>query len=666
MKAFLTLFVLGSLAFSGAGADDATAVRDLIPRLADPDVPARYAAQMELQDLASQSSQPGQAARREALGRVLAARAADPATPLPARVWMVRQLEYMGGAEAVPSLASLLAGDEPELRDCARRALEKNPAPEASASLRHALEKAGEAREQIGLIHSLGQRADAAAVPLIARHLEREATAATAAMALGRIATPAAAAALGPLLGRNPAAGEGLMEAASRMSARGDIAAAQDLYRRLWGAENPVALRAAALSGMETAAPAVLRPMLREALDSNEPRLQQVAIRIAGGAGARFGRMLLNRYAALPAASKAQVLGVLDSSAEPRIIEAVQEPDPDVRRAAIEALGRVGGSAAVPALLNIAGADGPDKNAAVLALARISGEGAAAEIRKSAGAGPANLRVAALNALADRGQAAAVPVLIEAAAEPDAAVRKAAWAALGKLGAEREIEAVGGLVARDKSPEASAAIEAIAARVADKEAAARKLLALAGGREAELAAMANAISVLGADAGLAALERLAASGGAGSQERALVALGRWPTLDAAKPLLEIARRADAPERARSLAIEGVARLVESLDRSPVDARAEAALAALAAAKQDADKKAVLGALATVPHPESARAIQAMLGDAKFRNDAAQAGIELAELLVTTHRELAHDLARAIQQANISATLGRRAGAVLRR
>ena len=54
------------------------------------------------------AARPGAEAERAELAKVLAAKATDAAVPQPARVWVVRQLEYIGAAESVPALTTLL------------------------------------------------------------------------------------------------------------------------------------------------------------------------------------------------------------------------------------------------------------------------------------------------------------------------------------------------------------------------------------------------------------------------------------------------------------------------------------------------------------------------------------------------------------------------------
>jgi len=251
MKRSLAISALGGMALAAGGAGEEQAVNELIPKLADAKVESRYAAQMALQDIASNASKPGNEAARATLGKILAAKAADPSVPQPARVWIVRQLEYMGGEEAVGALDKVMNGGDAELRECARRALEKNPAPGATASLRAALGKASDATWKIGLINSLGQRADGGSVKSIAKGLDDAKTAPAAALALGKIGDSAAVEALWGAFGKIPEAGEALIVAANQLAAKGDAAAAKAIYQRIAEQTKSKSLRAAAEFGLK-------------------------------------------------------------------------------------------------------------------------------------------------------------------------------------------------------------------------------------------------------------------------------------------------------------------------------------------------------------------------------------------------------------------------------
>jgi len=81
---------------------------------------------MQLQDLASHASRPGAGVEREAFGKLLSAKVVDSSVPQPARVWIVRQLEYMGAAESVEALTKVMNDEDAELRGmCSSRPGEK-------------------------------------------------------------------------------------------------------------------------------------------------------------------------------------------------------------------------------------------------------------------------------------------------------------------------------------------------------------------------------------------------------------------------------------------------------------------------------------------------------------------------------------------------------------
>src|SRR5512139_939483 len=106
LKAVLALVSLSAAAL-GAFAGVEQTVSDLLPKLAATKVEDRCSAQIDLQNLALNAARPGAEAKRAELEKVLAANAIDPAVPQPARVWIVRQLEYIGATESVAALTTL-------------------------------------------------------------------------------------------------------------------------------------------------------------------------------------------------------------------------------------------------------------------------------------------------------------------------------------------------------------------------------------------------------------------------------------------------------------------------------------------------------------------------------------------------------------------------------
>mgnify|MGYP001967955466 FL=1 len=84
----------------------------------------------------------------------------------PAQAWLLRMLELTGSEASIPVIASYLNSPDTELRDCARRALVANPAPEANAVLYQAMLRSSDA-EKRAYINGFAFRGDARAAKAI-------------------------------------------------------------------------------------------------------------------------------------------------------------------------------------------------------------------------------------------------------------------------------------------------------------------------------------------------------------------------------------------------------------------------------------------------------------------------------------------------------------------
>ncbi|MBM3860335.1 MAG: hypothetical protein FJ395_11875 [Verrucomicrobia bacterium] len=622
------------IAFTLAVAASAAQLDELIPKLADEVVTNRYAAQMELQAIASNASKPGNERAGAALGSALAAKAADASVPQPARVWIIRQLEYMGRGEAVPALTILLNGTDAELRECARRALEKNPDPKAVEPLRAALQKGGDINWKIGLAHSLGEKRDAKSVVLIAPLLTDPKAGSAAAKALGAIASREAVAALWNVFGRLDAANEALVCAGNR-----DASQAAAIGKRLY-AECPLSpVRAAALTLVAKSEP----KLVEDALVGHDVRLQKTAVDLLSPA--KLAAMLPK----LPDTAKVFALRVIDS--EKTVLDCTTEKGEAIRVAALERLSDIGGAASVPALINAA-ANGSEleKVAAVASLSRVNGDGAGQAIVRQAGQGSTATRVVAITALAARVEKAALSSLLAYAGEADAEVSKAALASIGKIGGDESLDGLVKLVLANK-PGAKDALQAVAGRSANKSVVGRKLAA-----QAQSAGVLEVMSLVGGADALAAVVKLATAG----NDDAIRALCQWREFAAVKPLLDVAAAPGVKQVHHVLAIQAVCRLVKAGENEPAQARVDAALAALQAAGREQEKKQVMSALASVKDRKAADSIIKLLTDASVRTDAAHAALSLADGLRKQDRGSAKKLAEAVKKANISSDLNKKA------
>jgi len=659
-------------------------VNDLIPKLAAQNVEDRYGPQMELQSFAAHASRPGAAAERAELSTVLAAKANDATVPQAARVWIVRQLEYIGSAESVPALTALLAGQDAELKECARRALEKNPSPAASDSLRAALEEGGETAWRIGLIQSLGERGDNKSVDLIKACVKSKDTATVACSALGKIATEGAIAALlAAYEGSVPGAAEGLVIAGNHLLSAHQVAEAQAVFQRLYlvlvprpgataqAVNQPAAaypVRRAALLGLAAANAMDMRQFIQADLQSKDARLELAAVeaaRVMWG-NERVGEALAPLLPGLAPTAKIYVLRTLGPVSEKQVVSAVDDPDEQVQLAALERLGQIGSALAVPVVVKAASTDASAmQKAAVAALARMPGRDVGAAIAKAASQGDARTRATAIQALAARNDASALPALMKYAGESDSTVSRAAFAALGKLGGDSELEGLARLALKGQTPGADQVLQEVASRARDKAAASQRLLALTRGAEPQqLPMLFETLTILGGSEAMNAVAKYASGPNEQVKDAAIRALANWPDFGATQPLLVIAADPNTSRVHSVLAIQAIVRLVKTSDKEPAAARLKAAQAAMNACNRDQEKKLVVSAFASVPDAQAAEAIKALLSDPNLKREAGLAGITLAEALSKKDKPTAQTLAQAIKEANVSEDLNRKAEAML--
>ena len=666
LLALLAFCALAPAAFAGAE----QTVNELLPRLAAAKIEDRYSAQMELQQLTANAARPGAEAERAELAKILAVKATDTTVPQPARVWVVRQIEYIGAAESVAALTALLQDQDAELKECARRALEKNPAPTATESLRAALKQGGETNWKVGLIQSLGQRGDAQSVSLIALSLGPPETSFAAASALGKIANEQAVKELLTALDKNMAgAADALVAAANQLVAKGEPKRATTIYLKLYTVPGNAPLHAAALMGLAKANPEGAKKLIREALSDPDYRPQSAAIAAAQEVyGKDVSRVLVSLLPGLKPGPKVLVLRVLDASAEKEVIAAAGDPDEMVRLAALEHLGQIGSAASIPVLFQAAtaGSAGGQK-AAVAALARIPDPGAGAAIAKLADQGEPKSRAVAINALARRNDRAILPALLKYAGESDPELSAAGCAALARLGTDNEIEGLIQLVLAGKTPGAAAALQAVATRTHDKSAAAQKIIALTQtAAPQQLAPLFDILVLLSGKEALTAVSTSAGSSNAEVKDAAIRALANWPDFPATETLLVIASDPHVTRVHNVLAIQAIARLVKSSDKEPAAARLKVALAAMNRAARDEEKMLLLSALASVPDSKAGDAIKPFLAVPKYQNEAGLAAVTLAESLRKTDKAAAKDLAKAVKNAAISDEITRRADAILKK
>lgn len=562
-----------------------------------------------------------------------------------------------GSRAAVPAVAPLLKSQR--LASWARIALEAIPGDEASAALRDA---AGtlDGRLLSGVITSLGARRDAAAVPLLSGKLAAEdaEVAAAAAWSLGQIATPEAGVLLAGAIEKagSPARLDALAAAAvlcaANLQAAGKSDEAVALYGVVRAADVSEQRRAEAIRGTIIAKGKGGIPLLIETLASPAKRLSNMAVFTARdlGRGESADATLAAEVdtailAAIDSASAANAIPraavLIDVLAE-RNAGAAREPvvaaltrllapasPKPVRLAAIEALGRAGNAAAVGPLLTAAADEDPGiADTARAAVAAISGEAADREIVARLTTADAK-QLPSLVELVGRRRIAAVAALLPLASHPDEKIRTATIVALGPTVDLANLDVLVSAATAPKTPAegeaARAAVREASVRMPDRDGCAGKLAAALEKAPADAKVM--LLDVIGEVGGTKAVETMASAARSGDEaleDAATRLLGKWMTADAAPVLLALAT-AEPGGKFKTRALRGYIRIARQFVL-PDGERAEMCRKVLAAAKEDADRKAVLEILvrypsgATLAVAEEAAKMPGLEADAKKAAD----------------------------------------------
>jgi hypothetical protein len=338
----------------------------------------RIAAGKALERLAHSSARPdAPAGRRGAMAKALAGAASDPERSPALKQLAIELLGSTGGDAAVPALAALLR--DADLREPARRALERIPGEPATLAIAGEIPVAGEAFA-LDLVATLGVRRDSDAFPALAALAADDGKPlglrAAAARALTRIRVPdALVLVLLVLEAAKPQEPPGLMADLLAMAdeLRESIpGAAQQVDELVFRHAQGGADRYAALRALSASADSAHLERLLRALNDGSPLVSGLAADLLGKLeGADVDDRLLDLYRGGAGASKAGALRVLAARKAPHVPELLSEAqrseDIDLKVTALELSGGLGDPALEPVLLAAARGGSPHVRAVALA-----------------------------------------------------------------------------------------------------------------------------------------------------------------------------------------------------------------------------------------------------------------------------------------------------------
>lgn len=564
-----------------------------------------------------------------------------------ARMEVCRQLRRIGTERSVPVLSRLLRDED--AADAARYALEAVPGKAAERALLNALAESN-GKTRLGIISSLGARGSRAAASGLSELLDgSDAEAAAAAVdALGRIESAPARAALLRVLEQGPenlrvSCAGALLHSAERARAAGDREGAFKIYQTVFEKAPSGSLRVAAFRGRVTAAGASARDLLFHALQGEDRALRAAAIPLMGKflspadlptlAPAAQAYSVSNRISWLQA-----LCGFEGDEARTAAADFLKSPETEVRIAALQALGKLGGGEDVESLVrHIVTSRAEEQAAARAALYRLktrSGAGIDQAVLDLLERGPDSAEaVELIRAVGIRLVTAGRPLLFQCLESSEAVIRLEAARALQLLVEDRHgprllklligeredsirmalVNAAAAAARRHTRPENSAAA-VVACLEENHDSRARAILFRVLGRIGDDSALPLVLGELHAEDAVI-------------QDAAIRTLADWPT-PAARGAQFATARDTGSLTVHVLCLRAFLNSVSGESYPSAEAGARPLIEALGIARRAEEKITVLGLLPKFPCAESLAAAESQMADPSVGPEARKAAASI--------------------------------------
>ena len=619
---------------------------NLMPDLGNEDPGKRSGPQGTLERIAFRASRPGADADREACAKVMAAKLGRTEAPL-GRIWLLKQLERIGRAEAVSAIAPLLGDQDANVRESARRALQKNPAPAANAALQSALADASTPAWKSALMNALAERNDPANLAVLISGAASaddgvRIGAVTGLAKLGdksAIAPIAAARSLGSPAAQRIAT-DCYVRLAGTLVARGDKSSALSMYQTLLAMDGY--LKCAGIIGIGRAGTVANLPTLLEAAASPDVKLRGACVEaLCLLDGPQVGETIAASVSASQPDTKVALLHALARRGEKNTVAvfatAAADADQSVQIAALTGLGFVGTSTHVPLLLaSAASTVKPLQEAARQSLLILTGAEIDQALLGALDQPETRVRAEAARALAARHVVAATPALLKAAADADATVRNESLKALGVVASSQALAPLAAVLVKIEDGgsrnEAADALISIATRSDELEARSEPILRIleTSSGPARLSLL-GVVGRIGGQKSLVAVRTALNDNDPKVQDAAVRALAEWPDATAAADLLGLVRGATNATH-QVLAFRGYVRVCRIHTTRPEAETAGMLATGLAAAKRTDQKREALGGLAEVRDLRALRAVETCLEDPAVKDEAASAAVRIGREL----------------------------------
>jgi HEAT repeat protein len=605
------------------------------------------AAQQQWQSICIALSAPGNEAMRVEACKLMAGKLSMRSAP-EARVWLLKQLERIGGEECVEAVAGNIDEMDERVRDAAVRCLANNPSPLATTKILAKL-PASTGKAKVGLINALGVRADKAAVEPVAKELAStdQPVAIAAARTLGKLAGPQAATALAAARGKAQgevrlAVTDAYLRCADRLLKDGKSADAANIYKELNKPDEPRPIRLAALQGVLRSSGDQAGTAILEILGGTDRDAQAIAVGQIESLSANALKPLAASIDKLPAASQVLVLTAIaargDRSQMPVALAAAKSSNDAVKRAGIQALGRLGDATVVGSLVDSVFAGGPMGPVAADSLTQLSADGINEKLIAALQSEKTAARINALASILERRKAPeAAAVLLKLAGSDDAAIRTSAFAGLKTLAEPKHVpEMVLALLKTKKGKErtdAELAVVAVLGQVPEATKRADPVLALLKDKaKDEQPALLPLVGRLGGPSALAVVKESLASSNPELHDAGVLALCNWPDPSVSTELLKLAQEGKEPAQ-KLAALQAVIRINTTPQPNWTAEQRLESLGSLKKAMELAtrndERKAILLGIGFVRTLDTFRYVLPYLDNQELNQEACKAVVELA-------------------------------------
>jgi type 1 glutamine amidotransferase/HEAT repeat protein len=565
---------------------------------------------------------------------------------LAAKQFACRQLSIIGTEDSVDTLTLMLRKED--TADMALFAMERIPSEAVDEALRKSVPLLfGKAK--VGVINTLGVRGDGKSVSILrklAGNSDSE-IAAAAISALGRIGSKEAAEVLCRTKGKVKGslrllALDAYLSCAEGMSAQGQTKEAQKIYSEVYESDAPVIIRIGALRGMVYNGGEDAGKIVVQAIAESEPQIQSAAFMLVSEIDDSSQiEAIAAQWSELSATAQVQLMTALankgDSAALDAVTDAAGSENPEVKIAALKALGSVGDASNITLLAATAAETrGAERNAARESLYNLSGAGINDAILQALEKEKTSVQVELIRSIGQRGidTNAAVAKLVKTSGSKDKSLQTESLKSLRVIAGEEDMASLVGILKSSSgsvAKEAEKTVVAVGRKAVDKDKCNGVILeGLKSAQKPETkASLLGVLGKLGNQKALPELREALNDKNEKVTDAAIRALSEWPDTAAIEDVLKIAETTKN-KKYRVIALRGYVRMAGMSTEKPVGEQAKMYQKAMSLASSAGEKKAVLAGLGGVESAAALELAASCLDDKDLQQEAELAVVEIAQ------------------------------------